>query len=304
MPIEIRQIRAFHAVAETLSFRQASERLGIAQPALSRTIKGLEEALQARLFKRTTRVTRLTDAGRNFQKYTANIVADLDRAIDLTQRAHSGLAGELRVGFNDHVITNLLPQVVRRFRSDHPHIEITLIDETTPQALEMVLDEACDIAFIVDQQLQPELDRIMVRDEQVVCVLYSSHPLARKSSICVAELADEPFIMGRWETWKTTSRTIRSFCIEHGFTPKVIQEADHSDGIMGLVAAELGITLHVDSALTHSMKGITVLPLRESPPEIKTSAIWRRDCRLVSPALDHFIQTIADVVAGEATVPG
>lgn len=299
MPVELRHIRAFHAVAETLSFRQASERLGIAQPALSRTIKTLEEALRTSLFRRTTRVTRLTASGRSFLKHTADIVADLDRAIDLAQRAHSGLTGELRVGFNDLVITNIVPQLIRRFRSDHPHIEVTLIDESTPQALEMVLDEECDIAFIVDQHLPPELDRIVVRDEEIVCVLPASHELARKESVSVTDLAEEPFIMGRWDAWKTTSRPIRDFCISNGFVPKIIQEADHSDGIMGLVAAEMGVTLHLDSALVHSMKGIAVRPLHERPPEIRTAAIWRRDCRSASPALDHFITAITDIASPE-----
>ncbi len=304
MPVEIRHIRAFHAVAETLNFRQASERLGIAQPALSRTIKHLEEALRTSLFRRTTRVTRLTDSGRSFLKHTSGIIADLDRAIDLAQRAHSGLTGELRVGFNDLVITNLLPQVVRRFRSDHPHIEVALIDESTPQALEMVLDETCDIAFIVDQHLQPELDRIVVRDEQIVCVLPASHPLTSKERISVTDLANEPFIMGRWDAWKTTSRPIRDFCIAHGFVPNIIQEVDHSDGIMGLVAAEMGVTLHVDSSLLHTMKGIAVRPLHERPPEIRTAAIWRKDCRAASPALDRFIGASADVAAQAQLSPG
>ncbi len=304
MPVEIRHIRAFHAVAETLSFRQASERLGVAQPALSRTIKALEDALQTDLFRRTTRVTRLTDSGRIFLKHTSSLVADLDHAIDQAQQAHIGLTGELRVGFNDHVITNFLPQVVRRFRSGNPHIEVTLIDESTPQALEMVLDEQCDIAFIVDQQLPAELDQILVREERVVCVLPSSHPLTRKKRVSVTDLADEPFVMGRWETWKTTARPIRNFCIAHGFVPKVIQEADHSDGIMGLVAAEMGVTLHVDSALVHSMRGISVRPLHERPPELRTSAIWRRDCRAASPALDQFIRQIAEVASEENSDAG
>ncbi len=303
MPVEIRHIRAFHAVAEALSFRRASEYLGVAQPALSRTIKDLEETLQVSLFERTTRITRLTEPGRVFLKCTSDLLADLDHAIDLAQRAHSGVAGELRVAFNDHVITGFLPQVVRRFRADYPDVEVTLIDSTTPQAVEMVLDERFDIAFVIGQQFQPEFDRIVVREEHVVCVLPTSHRLARRKRISVTALAEEPFIMGRWETWKSYNRLIRDFCGTHGFVPKIVQEAEHSDGILGLVAAAMGVTLQVDSPWIHALKGISVRPLRERPPEIQTSAIWRQDHRSTSPALDHFIQAIADVVSEESAEP-
>lgn len=302
MPVEIRHIRAFHAVAEALSFRRASEHLGIAQPALSRTIKDLEEALQVSLFERTTRVTRLTEPGHVFLKHTSDLLTDLDHAIGLTQRAHSGIAGELRVAFNDHVITEFVPQVVRRFRADYPDVEVDLIDSNTPQAVEMVLDDKIDIAFIIGRQVQPEFDHIVVRKERVVCVLPSSHPLARKKRISIFDLVNEPFIMGRWESWKSYNRLVRDFCAAHGFAPKIIQEAEHSDGIFGLVAAAMGITLQVDSPWVHALRGISVRPLKEQPPEILTSAIWRQDHRAASPTLNHFIETIAGVVADNRKV--
>ena len=81
MPVELRHIRAFHAVAEALSFRRASERLRVAQPALSRTIKDLEAAMQVSLFERTTRIVRLTESGRLFLKRTSTLIADLDQAL-------------------------------------------------------------------------------------------------------------------------------------------------------------------------------------------------------------------------------
>lgn len=301
MPVELRHIRAFHAVAEALSFRRASERLGVAQPALSRTIKDLEAAMQVSLFERTTRVTRLTESGRVFLKQTSNLVSELDRAVDLAQRAHGGVAGELRVGFNDYAINGLLPQIVRRFRADFPDMEVTLIDSTTPQAVEMVLDDKFDIAFITGRQSHAEFDHLVVREERVVCVLPSSHPLVRRKTISITDLAEEPFVMGRWDTWKSYNRLIRDFCRAQGFVPKVIQEAEHSDGIMGLVAAAMGVTLHVDSAWIRALKGISLRPLRESPPAVPTSAIWRKDRRAASPALGHFIDAATEVVAEHGT---
>lgn len=303
MPVEIRHIRAFHAVAEALHFRHASERLGIAQPALSRTIRDLEEALRISLFERTTRVTRLTEPGRVFLKHTANLVADLDRAIDLAQQTHSGTAGELRVGFNDYAMNGLLPQIVRRFRADFPDVEVVLIDSNSPHSVEMVLDDEFDIAFLTGKQFQSAFDHIVVRDEEIVCVLPSSHPLAGKKSLSVADLAEEPFVLGRWENWKVHHRLVRDLCSAHGFVPHVIQEVEHTYSIMGLVTAGLGVTLHADAAWIHALEGIVVRRLREPPPEAQTSAIWQKGRRSASPALDHFVQAIEAVVAERGTAP-
>lgn len=301
MPVEIRHLRAFHAVAEALHFRHASERLGVAQPALSRTIKDLEDALQLSLFERTTRVTRLTEPGRVFLKHTANLVAELERAIDLAQRTHSGTAGEIRVGFNDYAINGILPQVVRRFRSDFPDVEVVLIESNSPNSVEMVLDDKFDIAFLTGKQFLPDFDHLVVRDEHIVCVLPSSHPLAGKKRVSITDLAEEPFIMGRWEDWRVHHRLVRDFCSAHGFVPRVIQEVEHTYGIMGLITAALGVTLHADAAWIHALEGVAVRPLLEAPPEAQTSAIWQKDRRSTSPALDRFIQAVEAVVSEEGT---
>ncbi len=302
MTVEIRHIRAFHAVADELSFRRASERLGVTQPALSRTIKGLEQAMQIRLIERTTRVTRLTEPGKVFLKQTKDLIANLEHAMSLAQRVQSGFAGELRVAFNDFAISGQLPEIVRRFRADHADVEVNLIDLTTPEALGQVLDGTLDVAFHMNfafhtgQHSQSVLDWVVVRDERLVCVLPAVHPLARARRIALADLANEPFIMGRWSNWSIFHTLIGDFCGAHGFTPRIIQEAEHSDGIMGLVAAGMGVTLYVHNDGIDALKGIAVRPLRERPPKIQTLATWRRDRRASWPTLDHFLRTVADVV--------
>jgi len=296
MRIDLRHLRAFCAVAEELSFRRASNRIGIAQPALSRTIKQLEEETGVTLFERTTRVTRLTEAGRSFLVRTQQLLEGLDNAVVLAQRVQKGIAGEVRVGFNDFAISGLLPETVRYFRTAYPEVEVHLIDSTSPKMLSMVLDGALELAFHTGPADHSELNHIVVRKERLVCVLPSSHRLATEDSVSVAELADDNFIMGRWETWTIFHRIIRDFCRRHGFQPRIIQEAEHSDGIISLVAAEMGVTLYVDNDWLHVMKGITVKPLRERVPQIETLATWRRDRRDKMPAIDHFLRVTSEVV--------
>jgi len=296
MKIDLRHLRAFCAVAEELSFRRASDRIGVAQPALSRTIKQLEEETGVTLFERTTRVTRLTEAGRAFLGHTQALLESLGEAVDLAQRVQKGIAGEVRVGFNDFAISGLLPETVRHFRAAYPEVEVHLIDATTPDMLSMVLDGALELAFHTGPADHADLRHIVVRKERLVCVLPASHHLVAQDSVSVAQLADDYFIMGRWETWSLFHRIIRDFCRRYGFQPRIIQEAEHSDGIIRLVAAELGITLYVDNDWLHVMKGIAVKPLRENTPRIETLATWRRDRRAKMLAIDHFLQVTSDVV--------
>jgi len=294
--VKLRHLRAFCAVAEELNFRRASERLGIAQPALSRTIQHLEELCGVLLLERTTRVICLTEPGKAFFSRAKAILTELDDAVRIAQRVQKGIAGEIRVGFNDFAISGLLPEMVRNFRALNPDIDVGLVDSNSPEMIDMVLDGRIEVAFHNAPGEHEDLDSIVARSEQLVCVLPASHRLARQKTIAVAELADEPFVIGRWENWSVFYRIVRDFCRRHGFEPRIFQEAEHSDGIMGFVAAEMGVTLYVDTEVLHVLRGIVVRPLREELPKIDSLASWRRDRRFKMPALDRFISVATEVV--------
>jgi hypothetical protein len=104
--------------------------------------------------------------------------------------------------------------------------------------------------------------------------------------------------MGSWESWKVFHAVLKDFCRPFGVELKIIQEAVHSDGILGLVAAGLGISLYVDSEWIHAIRGVVVRPLQQEPPRIETLATWRRD-RGHLPVMRHFLQQVAEVVAEE-----
>ena len=296
MPPDVRHLRAFAAVAEDLSFRAAAERLGIAQPALSRTIKQLESMLELPLLERTTRKVDLTEPGRLFLAKTEKLLRDLDEAVEQARRLHSGATGLLRVGFNDFAISGLLPEIVRRFRGLYPEVEVDLIDASSPAMIDMLLDSDLEVAFNAASGSHGDLESMIVRKERLLCVVPVSHRLADQEVISVTDLAQEPFIMGPQENWNIFTRKIRDFCRHHGFEPRVIQEAEHSDGIVGFVAADMGVTLYVDTEFLRHMKGVRARPLRQRPPRIETRATWRRDRRASMPAIDRFLKVTSEVV--------
>ncbi|MER9138906.1 LysR substrate-binding domain-containing protein [Mesorhizobium sp. M0830] len=294
MPIELRHLRAFHAVATELNFRRASERLNIAQPALSRTIKDLEHMLSVTLLQRTTRVVGLTEAGSWFQRETRGLLDQVDQAIHRARRVQMGVAGALRIGFNDPAINGLLPEIIRVFRAAAPEIDVILVDESTPTMIDLILDRELDIAFHHGPYSHPQLDRIIIRNERLIAVLPVSHPLVAKETISITDLSKEPFVLGRLQTWRVFHRVVRDFCLRHGFDFLLGQQAEHSDGIMALVAANIGITLHYDAEWIHSRPGIVVRRLKEPAPRIVTQASWRRDRG--GPAMEQFLSATAAVV--------
>lgn len=296
MSVELRHLRAFHAVASELNFRRASERLHIAQPAVSRTIKDLEALLGVTLLQRTTRVVGLTDAGRSFQKGTRDLLNQLDRSIQRAQRVQNGMAGELRVGFNDFAINGDLPEIIRLFRQAAPEVEVSLSEATSPEMVDLLLDGTLDVGFYMGPHHHPRLERLIVREERLVCVLPSSHRLATRDAVSIVDLASEPFVLGSFQTWRVFHRLLRDFCRAYGFDPPLIQEAVHSDGIMALVAAGIGITLYVDAEWIHGRRGVVVRPLKESPPRIVTQGAWRRDRRRRNAPLDQFVTAARSVV--------
>ena len=296
MNFELRHLKAFRAVAQNLNFRRASEQLGVAQSALSRTIKHLEEAIGLTLFERTTRVTQLTEAGQDFLVGVIDILNRLDNAIEGARLVQDGVIGEIRVGYNDFAMSGLLPEIVRRFREHIPEIAVKLVESTSPKMLEMLLDGDIEVGFHLGMSMPADLQYMTIRQERLVSIVPTSHPLAEQKVISIAQLANEDFIMGRWEMWSSFHRIIKDICRSYGFQPRIIQEAEHSDGIMGLIAAGLGVTIFVDSQWIRVMEGIAVRPLHDESSTIATFASWRNDRRTNTGSIDALLKITNEVV--------
>ena len=132
--IDLRQFRQFIAVAETLSFRRAAERLHMAQPPLSAAIRKLEDELGVVLFERDNRGTALTPAGDAFLLEARRALEQAERAVAVARRAGAGLGGTLRLRFVDSTVNALLPLILRAFQERHPDVDFQLEEGTTAAA--------------------------------------------------------------------------------------------------------------------------------------------------------------------------
>jgi len=296
--IEIRHLRAFVVVAEELNFRRASERLHVAQPALSRTIRDLEKLMSVRLFERSTRVVRMTPAAVSFLVDVREMLNHLPTAVRNAQRFESGDMGSLTVGFNDFAINDALPLIVMRFRTHYPNISIELRSMSSPEMAEAIRKRRLDIGFLTGAHLVGDLPNLVLRRERLVCLMPRYHRLADLPAVPLSELADEPFVMGAAATWGIFLDVVNAYCMSAGFQPHVIQEAAHSDGIVNLVAAGVGVSIYIDAPWIRTRRDVVMLPLMERPPLISSVAAWHPD--LKSKTIQNFVNVTRAVVSASS----
>lgn len=290
MNVELHHLRYFAAVAEDLHFRRAAERLHIAQPALSRAIKWLEDELGAALLTRTTRNVALTDAGQIFLDEIRPALAQIEHAQRRAQSAAAGEAGRLSVAYMNFAINGPLPAIVNAFRQDHPGVTIDLDHMWTERQREAIIAGDIDIGFLIGPFAAPGINSLTVLQERFVAVLPEAHALAGKKRIALADLSAEPFILGASAVWGPYRRLVDELCLGAGFTPMVIQEAHNSDGIFGLVAAGMGVSIYVEGARNFALRGCVIRPFEDLNASIDTTAVWRDDNP--SSLIVNFIETV------------
>src|SRR5271165_4303022 len=241
--IELRHLRYFLAVAETLHFSKAAQTLGIAQPPLSQQIKRLEQLLGHRLFDRTTRGVKLTLAGQLLADRARSTLEKIHDDLAQVRRLGRGEEGTLTVGYAGSVMFTELPAAIERYRRRYPKVELRLRELSTAPQIAALLNGTIDLAFLRDGDPTEGIQITTVLQERYVAVLPRGHALARKRSLRVRDLQAEPFILfARRMGPLAFDRTV-ACCEKSGFRPNIVQDAPQWPTLVRLVAAGLGVSL-------------------------------------------------------------
>ena len=188
--MELRQIRSFLSIAETLHFGRTAKLIHISQPALSLQIRALEEEVGVRLFERNRRKTTLTAAGEAFRDDAVAALSHLDQAIRKARLAANGKLGLLRIGFISGVGAQIVPSIARQFKDLNPEVEFSLLAIPTAHQLQMLQTGSLDIGFLrLPIGEQSALEVLTVHREPFVLVVPSSHKLAKRDSVSLSSLA-------------------------------------------------------------------------------------------------------------------
>ena len=275
MQLSARHIRHFKAVAEELHFGRAAEQLNIAQPALSRSIKQLEDQLEVQLLHRDNRNVSLTKSGAVFLEGCRNLVSLSEDIVRLTQKTAAGTAGDLKIGYTDFAISGLMPEILVNIRKQHPDISLEPVHGFTRSQLIDLEQDKLDIGFITGPLERPGYQTVVVQEDAYLAVFYENHPLAQKDSIKLEELSNENFILGTQIGWEHYHRHLLKLCHSAGFKPKIVQTAFNVEGISGLVACEMGISIQPACIKNNLRKGLVAREIEGVTDKIPTLAIWK-----------------------------
>ena len=289
--MELRHLRYFLAVAEELNFTRAAKRLNIAQPPLTQQIKALEAEMGVTLFDRTGYRVELTDAGRSFVPQVARILADVRNAVLIAKRAAVGEVGHVRVGFTESASFNpLVTATFRSFRTAYPEVELSLEESPSTVLANALREGRIDAAFVRPPlQTGEGIDLHLIDEEEMVVAIPTSHPLALRPELEIADLAEETFVLYPRTERPGLADTVIAACEKAGFAPKVKQYTPQLSSTINLVAAALGISIVPRSMRGLQPQAVTYRRLRD-PKLTALLGVAHRSGESSAPVL-RFVET-------------
>ena len=294
--MDLSQLEVFGVVAEELHFGRAAERLHLAQPHLSRTIRALEADLGTALFDRTTRRVELTPAGRALLEPAAAILRTRERARADVAAARRGDTGQVRFSFAGPSSQVMVGRLARRVRERYSRIDLAFRPgRYGPVVVRELLEHTTDLGIARFEHAPPGVDSRAVARERGVLVVPSDHPVAAAASVSFAELRGEPFITLPEAFGSAVRAMFVSGCYTAGFAPEIVQTAPDSWTCVALVAAGVGLHFTTDSAVRQmTLDGVRIVPLAEEIPPVFSYLLWRAGDQ--DPALAHVLELSQQVL--------
>jgi LysR family transcriptional regulator, benzoate and cis,cis-muconate-responsive activator of ben and cat genes len=275
--MELRHLRYFQAVAEELSFSRASRRLHIAQPALSRAVRELEEDLQVLLLERNKHQVRLTPPGEVLLQEIAILIERLEESIRRVKRTAQGTEGELRLGYVGPPTAAFLGRLLHEYRRLYPLVTVHLEERTPERVWEMVAKGRLSAGLTrpVPATQDLGLRTVVLREERLGAVVRSDHAWASKTSVTWKSLAQESLLLLARREGASLHDAILLGCRQAGFIPKIAHTPSLIGTVLTYVDAGAGIGIVTDSIVkrTHSLRFLPLTPAQTVPLVF----VWQED---------------------------
>lgn len=289
--MELRDLRNFVVLAETLHFGRAAERVALSQPALSASIRRLEDELGGRLFERSRRGVRLAPLGTAVLPRARAAVAAADEAARAAAEALRPDEGTVRLGVIPTVAPFWLPRFLPAYRRRRPGIEVVVVEGTSEDLAPRLLSDEIDLAIGTLPVCHPKMAAEGLFSEPFLFAVPARHPLARKRRIRIAEAEPYPWILLR--AMHCARQQVTDFCVRHRARIDTVLETSQVASLLGLVAAGLGVTL-VPKMAAVPTKGVVFRPVAPRPPVRTIAVVWRKD-RILPPVAVRFREDLKDL---------
>ncbi len=263
--VTLHELAVFRAVAHHLNFTRAAEQLHLSQPAVSRQVRQLQEALGVRLFVQRGRRVFLTDAGLEVQAYAQRITALLDELERVVGDQHELRQGSLRLIGTTTAGEYLLPPLVAEFQRMHPGIRVSLSVANREKVLQALGGGEVDLAVMGRSPERPDWVSRPILSNELVAVAAPSHPFVGGPAVDPAHLAGQTVFLR--EPGSGTRLAVEAFLREAGLPAENAVELGSDGAIKQVVMAGLGISILSQQAieLELSVGRLAVLPVRGLP---------------------------------------
>lgn len=297
--MEFRQIQYFIAIAELEHFGRASQKLSIAQPALSRQIKLLEAELEVELFERLPRGIRLTPAGRVLLGHMQGMSRQISKAIAETRATAAGLLGTLHLGVIEaSAWQGLVPDGIARFRSQFPQVNLALSAMASGDQLTAIRQGRLDGGILYNAPDDPAFDVLRLERHPVMLAVHANSPLAQQERFSIHDLTDQPFIGFCRQVsplyYDDTQAALRHAGVMPHFIAEMWTEAD----MLALVSAGAGIALVNSCQSWRPPHAVRFRPLVDFEVALELCFVNRRDD--TSPVITHVREMLTELAAARA----
>lgn len=288
-----RHINYFLAVAKNQSFTRAAAALHVSQPALSQQIKQLEDSLGAKLFDRTGRTIRLTDAGEVYFHYARRALQDLNEGKRAIHDVADLSRGSLRVAVTPTFTAYLVGPLVKAFHTRYPNVTLAIHEMPQERMETMLLDDELDIGIAFDEAHSHDIDARRLLDETLALMVGRHHPLAKRRSMNLGSLNELSLVL--LSTEFSTREQIDQCCLQHGVRPRVLMEVNSVSAVVEIILRTTLSTL-LPATIAGEHKELVAITL--DPPLLRRTAVLiRRKSAYETAAVRAFIELASKVAA-------
>jgi len=281
--MELRHLRYLVAVAEQGSFSGAARRLHVAQSAISEQLSDLESEIEVPLFARSSKNATLTQEGLLFLEEARRVLAAADHAVQVAQRAHRGEIGTLRIGFFAGAMGVSFPKLIRSFRKQQPHVQLSLVEMTSTHQWEALVKGDIDVGFTrrIEPEFRSDLRSELVQQDPIVAILPKDHPAA-PGPVDLRDLANDPFVLSAREVSPAVFDKVIELCSEAGFSPRIASISSVWASVVLMVQAGEGVSLLPLNQQQFRTPELAFCPLKSKSAFVEFVMVWspRHDSNL------------------------
>lgn len=294
--MELRHLRYVVAVAETLHFGRAAQRLHLSQPPLSQQIRQLEDELQVTLFHRTKRQVQLTEAGKMFVEEARVILAHAEHALNLAMRVNQGEVGQLAIGVAGPADAEIFVDILAAFGRRHPKVRIVLRNMSTTDQAQALREGRLHAGFLTLPIDDADLVTETVMHQPIMIALPHSHPLAARPRVPLLALATEAHIMFARNLGPRYFDAVVASCREAGFSLNIVHEVDNLSSACTLVAAGLGVCFVPAGFQQGRSSSIVLRPVKPSLPHLDMHMALAYKAQPPCELVQLFVDVVREVV--------